>query len=212
MQSSDKSMVLAASEVELGLKSVFISWPRKGLDFIKEDWILNAGIDFNPPELTTKLKDDLGLTLKMFTSIDISNNNLESLPLILFQMPSLKTLNLSGNNINCLPIPPVHNPSDADSDNDGFSMFTQNWNCPSLETLELSKNRMTELPKNIFQMPNLNSANFSDNQITSLPFEMWLAPSLKILTLKNNRLKTLPIFAFGANSNQPKKKNKEHPK
>ena len=205
-------MVLAASEMDVGLKSVFISWPKKELDFIKEDWMLNAGINFNAPSLRPKLKNDLGLTLKMFTSIDLSSNNLESIPLILFQMPSLKTLNISENKLACLPVPALSisssNTGSINTEAESFTIFTQNWNCASLENLDLHHNNLKELPKNIFQLPNLNTANFNHNEISTLPFEMWFAPALKNLFLEHNKLKDLPVFTSGF-SNQHSKRKKD---
>ena len=201
-------MVLAASEMEHDLKSVSISWHKKNLHFIKEDWIINAGINLNSNDISvaTKLQNDMGLTLKLFTSIDLSHNSLGSPPLILFQMPSLKNLNLSKNDIKTIPASNIGD--DNIDDSNAFGMFTMNWNCPSLETLDLSNNHLKEIPKNVFEMPNLQTANFSWNQISSLPFEMWISPSLKTLLLEHNNLKTLPMLS-GTSSGTVTKKNKK---
>ena len=204
-------MVLAASEMDLGLKSISISWHKKGLDMVKEHWIIEAGLNLNPTNIVPKLRRDMGLTLKLFTSIDLSSNSLETIPLILFQMPSLRTLNLSENNLKIIP---NANPDSqheeneeetASEENDPFHMFTMNWNCPSLESLDLSHNHLQEIPKNVFEMPNLQTANFAWNQITSLPFEMWIAPSLKTLSLEHNLLKGLPMFAGSLAATKEKK-------
>lgn len=210
-QQSEHDMVLAASEMDLQLKSINVTWHKKGLDILKESWIIEAGLSLNSQDVLPKLRRDLGLTLKLFTSIDLSSNSLETIPLMLFQMPSLKSLNISENNLKTIPTdsqPEVD--EDEGEENNTFRMFTMNWNCPSLETLDLSHNHLKIIPKNIFEMPNLQTANLSWNQITSLPFEMWNAPSLKTLTLEHNLLKNLPTFP--GNSAGAKEKKSKQPK
>ncbi|XP_066912686.1 leucine-rich repeat serine/threonine-protein kinase 1-like isoform X2 [Clytia hemisphaerica] len=210
VQQSDHEMVLAASEMNLHLKSVSVSWHKKGLDLVKEEWLIEAGISLNSPNVGPKLRQDMGLTLKLFTSIDLSNNSLESVPLMLFQMPSLKNLNLSENNLSTIPtssssleaVPSIEDVTREETD--AFAMFTLNWNCPSLETLDMSHNHLKDIPKNVFEMPNLQTANFGWNKIGTLPFEMWIAPSLKTLHLEHNCLKSLPMFAGNASASEKK--------
>lgn len=211
MQQSEHDMVLAASEMDLHLKSVSISWHKKGLDTVKEDWIIEAGLALNPPEIVPKLRSDMGLTLRLFTIIDLSNNTLGAVPLVLFQMPSLKILNLSENNLKVIPTVSLEEQhgNDGEEGKDTFHMFSMNWNCPSMETLDLSHNHLKEIPKNVFEMPNLQIGNFSWNQIVSLPFEMWIAPSLKTLSLEHNLLKALPVFAGSSGVIAKEKKAKQ---
>jgi len=214
VQESELGMVLAASELDLKLKSISISWHKKGLQFIKEDWLINASLNLNSPEVHSKLRHDVGLTLKLFTCIDLSNNSLEALPLVLFQMPSLKTLNLSENSLKSIPTASIEAVNEFEvisgnqtEDTESFAMFTLNWNCPSLENLDMSHNHLKEIPKNVFEMPSLQTANFSWNQIATLPFEMWISPSLKTLVLEHNCLKELPMFA-GSKTTEKKVKSR----
>ena len=180
---------MAASEKLLDLKPVLINWSHRHLMLMMEEWLFDAGYSFNM-HVVERLNNDPGLKLKIFTSINLSNNELESIPAVLFQLPSLKCLNLSHNKLTMLPGMSEHSNETA--------KFTDNWNSPSLEELELQHNCLTIPPKVLFAMPILQSINLGNNKITSLPFDMWIAPRLKILILEHNCLNEFPCFSDGS--------------
>ena len=66
------------------------------------------------------------------------------------------------------------------------------WDCPLLEELDVQKNRLTSVPKCLFELPSLKVLNLDDNEIKKLPFEFWSAPSLKDVFLRKNKISCLP--------------------
>ena len=180
-------------------------------------WIFTTASTINP-----YYGDFAGLhpSLKTVTRVDISSNQLSKLPIVLFQMPALKTLNASENAITCLPclwlggkkeksvkhsslkvgkkpysscenIP--ENLDFEDSVHD-FNYAESGWNCPHLEDIELHHNSLTGLPTCLFELPLLKYLNVSYNDIQTLPFEMWTSPALKSLDLKGNFVRKLPVM------------------
>lgn len=189
-------IMCAASEKSYDLKPVIIQWYKRKLSVVKEEWLLNAGISCNT-KMKSKLLNDPSLRVKLFTSINLSNNDLESLPIILFQMPSLKALNVSDNKLKFLPGPVCSEDGKEISDNDQSFTLSGNWNCPSLEELDLQHNMIVDVPKHIFTMPSLRTIDLSWNYIKNMPFEMWVSPSLKTLILEHNNIQSLPAFLHG---------------
>ena len=193
----DGKIALAASEISLKLKPVSIQWSNKNIKNLQQEWLLNAGIYWNS-EASEKLKIDEGLNLKLFTSIDLSHNDIITLPVILFQLPSLRCLNLSHNKIKLLPGDDESIQTNRTSRNiEELFMdqsLTENWNCPSLVEINLQHNLLTTLPRLIFHMPSLTTVNCGHNKITHVPFDIWTSNSLKTLILDHNQLKSLTII------------------
>jgi Leucine-rich repeat (LRR) protein len=186
------------------------------LSSIHPQWVVDAAKRINPQVASGNI--GLHPVLKTITRLDISGNALNKLPLIIFQLPSLKVLNISENSINSLPT--LHNgrvrvqlgngsgnsmskkyhscdnitdrviEEEEDSD---FTYAESSWNCPHLEEIEMHHNSLTTLPTCVFELPTLRFLNAAYNDIDSLPFAMWFSPMLKTLDLKGNYLKTLPL-------------------
>lgn len=185
------------------------------LNQIHPQWIVDAAKYINPQVASGNV--GLHPVLKTITRLDISGNALNKLPLIIFQLPSLKVLNISENSLSSLPT--LHNGrrtqlgngsgnsfskkfhscdnitdrvSEEIEDSD-FNYAESSWNCPHLEEIEMHHNSLPSLPTCIFELPTLRFLNASYNDIDSLPFAMWFSPMLKTLDLKGNYLKTLPL-------------------
>lgn len=196
--------------------SVCIIWNSMKLSSIHPQWIVDAAKRINPQVAAANV--GLHPVLKTITRLDLSGNSLAKLPLIIFQLPSLRILNLSENALACLPslhngkVKPVNgngmasvnvkkyhscdNITDRIIEEEVEADFTyaeSSWNCPHLEEIEIHHNSLTTLPTCVFQLPMLKFLNVSYNDIDSLPFGMWFAPVLKTLDLKGNYLKVLPL-------------------
>ena len=184
-EDEDGKVAVAASEISLGIKPIAVNWSQRNLNTVSEEWFFDAAYCINF-HIGHRLDTDLGLKLKVFTSINLSANNLETVPIMIFQLPSLRFLYLSENKLSALP--------STSSETDDFEMMsiTDNWNSPTLEELELQNNELTQVPKVLFQMPMLHSINLTNNKLTTLPFDMWAAPRLKVLLVENNCLTYLP--------------------
>ena len=186
------------------------------LSKLEHHWILTAASTINPYD---GIVAGLHPSLKTITRVDVSSNKLSKLPIVLFQMPALKTLNASENAITGLPSlwlggkkemaqknnlkagkKPYssceniqENLAFEESEQD-FTYAESGWNCPHLEDIELHHNSLTTLPTCLFELPTLKYLNVSSNDIQTLPFEMWTAPALKTLDLKGNFVRKLPVM------------------
>ncbi|KAK7884097.1 hypothetical protein WMY93_027220 [Mugilogobius chulae] len=100
--------------------------------------------------------------LQALKVLDLSVNDLQTLPEGVSSLKELTTLNLSCNRLETLP--------------EGLSR------CPKLSTLNVSKNRLTLL----------STLLASDNLIQELSVEAHLLPALKTLDLSNNKLSEIP--------------------
>jgi len=123
---------------------VGIQWHQYGpLKILDPLWFIQASIFVNK-DTFTKLSDitisNRHLLFHCITRIDLSDNSLENLPIFLFQMYSLRILNVSNNQLGDLP---------TDSNI---------WLCHQLIELDVSYNALTSLPSAIFQLRSLQRA------------------------------------------------------
>ena len=123
---------------------VGIQWhhygPLKTLDPL---WFIQASVFVNKD--TFKQASDIKalnrhLLLHCITRVDLSDNSLECVPPFLFQMYSLRILNISNNQLGELP-------NDA-----------QTWLCHQLVELDVSHNALTYFPSAMFQLRSLQQA------------------------------------------------------
>nr|CAH7742533.1 unnamed protein product [Callosobruchus chinensis] len=168
-----------------------INWhnQRCNLTQIKRQWLIDASLHMNP-----KLKQNpsnYDVALYAVTRLDVSNNNLTSIPLAVFQLCSLRYLNVAQNKIEKLPAP-VISPTKKDSRRRSTNPDNVGYSCLVLEELYLQDNRLDHIPEAIFRLPSLVTLVVSNNKLQYLPHDMWLAPKLKELNASFNLLKELP--------------------
>lgn len=102
------------------------------------------------------------------TILDLSNQNLTSVPQITFTNTAIQELNLASNSLTgSLP---------------AEIRFLQN-----LKVLNLSNNQFTGVPAEIGQLQNLEVLDVSNNKITGLPNELGNLKNLKVLKLTGNQ-------------------------
>nr|XP_047128450.1 leucine-rich repeat serine/threonine-protein kinase 1 [Hydra vulgaris] len=189
---NEDDLNLADNECDRHFSPVTVSWKNRYIKILNEKWILNSVLSMNSHKGFTKTN-----IFQVITHINLSQNYLELVPVIIFQLPLLKKLNLSHNKLSKLPILSDDEKKNCINNSETLSM---SWNCPRLEELELQHNLLETLPKNVFEMPALQAINCGNNKISFLPFDMWIAKSLKILVLDNNCLTDLPVFDESAKS------------
>lgn len=99
--------------------------------------------------LFCQLPDFAALTC--LTSLDLSRNQLESLPMELLQLPQLRTLKLSGNRIAELPdsIEVLQGLAELDVSKNILATFSPALLNLKLQTLNISSNLITVLPEKI---------------------------------------------------------------
>ena len=106
------------------------------------------------------------------TKIDMSNNNLRSVPECFFSLTNLFHLDLSFNKLT------------------SFTPQPGRW--LQLSYLSLANNQLNSLHSEVFKLPQLRYLNATSNELRSLPRHMWIAPVLNKLILKNNQIQELP--------------------
>ncbi|XP_041363499.1 leucine-rich repeat serine/threonine-protein kinase 1-like [Gigantopelta aegis] len=174
---SDRSSSLDAEHRALfPLHSVAINWQNiGGISDIPESTLKEACYLHNPAMQRVN-----SLPLYAITKIDISKNNFEKLPLIIFELFSLCVLNASDNRIKAFP---------SEEDIESSSMV--------LEELYLNDNCLQLVPSYLFKLPKLKHLNLSKNELKDIPIDMWTAPMLVTLNLSRNKLSCLPFVSTG---------------
>lgn len=169
-----------------------INWhnQRCHLSQIRTQWLTDAALHLNP-----NLKQNprcYDIALYAITRLDLSNNSLTSIPLEVFQLYSLKYLNVAQNKIEKLPIPTDSPVKKTHRGRKTCKIEDPSYSCPVLEELYLQDNRLDNLPHVVFRLPNLVTLVVSNNKLQHLPYNMWLAPKLKELNASFNLLRDLP--------------------
>jgi len=110
-------------------------------------------------------------------SLNLSNQDLTSLPNNLLEDTSITELDISNNQIS-------------------GSLPSQIGQLKNLRTLNASNNNFTGIPAEIGQLSNLEIINFSNNQLTGLPNELGNLTNLQILDLSGNKVSEIDLEAI----------------
>ena len=156
--------------------------------------------------------------LKSLRELHLANNSLVLLPDELAELSSLEEIHLEGNLLKALPdlgalkrltvlvaydnklqVAPRGLPASLEvvdlSRNDILELTGSNiCSINALRTLDLSSNRLTELPR--FRSPHLEELAVADNRLESLS-SLEDLPELRVLDASRNQLRSLP-FSIGA--------------
>ena len=120
----------------------------------------------------TELPNELPFRLPHLSYIDLSHNQLSSLPDNFGLLFHLKTLLLRYNRLTSLP--------------DSFVCLVK------LEKLDLSHNKLRTLPQDFTKMESLAKLNISKNRLKVLPVSLGGVKTLKVLLACDNRLHDPP--------------------
>lgn len=156
------------------------------LDFLNFLQISNAKLVTLPEELgnllnlktldlhrnsIVELPTSIGL-LKQLKNLDVSGNELQLLPENLSELTLLHTLNVNCNNLTALP---------------SFSGLE------NLSRLDVSHNKLTELPQGIYELEHLAEIYASNNQIAFIDAKVSKLTTLKVLSLNANKIELIPV-------------------
>ncbi|KAG1714290.1 Leucine-rich repeat serine/threonine-protein kinase 1 [Nymphon striatum] len=170
--------------------SVMVNWHNmKCLETIREKWLVDACVHHNS-KLKLNIKNQ-SIATAALTRLDLSNNMLSHLPICIFQLRSLRTLNVAQNKIRSIPIDERSTNKKAKFSDKSLGLNT--WCCPVLEEILLQDNRLDSVPDCLFELPSLTTLDLSNNKLTVLPFKLWSAPKLRDLNLSLNMLPQLPL-------------------
>ncbi|MDE5086708.1 MAG: leucine-rich repeat domain-containing protein, partial [Trichodesmium sp. St16_bin2-tuft] len=134
--------------------------------------------------------------LEQLEILNLSSNQLTSLPESISKLSNLTVLNLSYNQLTSLPesIGELSNLTDLDlSCNQLKSLPESISELSNLTELGLSSNQLISLPESIGKLSNLTEVYLSFNQLKILPESISELPNLTKLYLNNNPLETPPI-------------------
>ena len=146
------------------LQYIFFSQPKNSQDII-------------PQRLLVKIQE---AKEKKLEELDLSSyeadrqEKLWEIPEEVFELTSLKVLNLSHNQLSYLP--------------------ESIGNLANLTTLNLSGNQILNLPKSISELANLTILDLSENKLSSLPNFLGNLANLTNLDLRGNQLADLPNY------------------
>ncbi len=159
-------------------KFASLEWANLSLTKILPGWIAGS-----LTKVTFLRSIELPRVLEYVTFVNLSNNQLQSLPVELFHLPKMSVLNLTSNQLECLPeLNQVYCSGDE----------TYRWPCHALSKVYLNKNVLRSLPEFLFQLPNLVHLDLSFNQLKELSFDLWKAPKLHTLHCTNNEIEAIP--------------------
>ena len=89
--------------------AVRIIWQKRQLPELKEKWLIDAVIRQNVAvglQRNIRIEGilDRSAAVRLITQLDLSGNNLATVPVLLFQLPLLRRLSLADNRITVLPV------------------------------------------------------------------------------------------------------------
>jgi len=151
----------------------------------------SLNISYN--QLTTLPPEITELT--NLTEIYLYGNQLTTLPPEITKLTNLTVLVLSGNQLTTLPheIAKLTNLAELYlSGNQLTSLPPEIAKLTNLTVLDLFDNQLTSLPPGIMKLTNLSRLDLSGNQLTSLPPGITKLTNLNMLDLTGNQLTTLP--------------------
>ena len=117
--------------------------------------------------------------MNSFTEIHLPENNLSFVPLIVFQLPKLKILDVSNNKLTNLPI----------SD----SLFQSGWLCTDIELINISNNKLEILPNVIWEFRKLKQLLAGHNSISKIETTRHLCETITRFDVSHNQLTNFNI-------------------
>eukprot|EP01125_Pyxidicula_operculata_P019826 TRINITY_DN7215_c0_g1_i1.p1 TRINITY_DN7215_c0_g1~~TRINITY_DN7215_c0_g1_i1.p1 ORF type:complete len:916 (-),score=159.66 TRINITY_DN7215_c0_g1_i1:120-2531(-) len=152
-------------------------------------------LDLSYNLLSGPLDSSIG-SLKSLLVLNLSNNQLTSLPESIGELNNLKQLNVSDNSLENLPIQISQLASLLDligSQNSIHHLPDDIFTGLKLTSLLLDSNQITDIPRSLSTITTLIHVSFSNNKLTSIPDDMFTSNScLTNLDLHRNQINSIP--------------------
>ena len=165
-------------------------------DFAYSDF--DHSLNFNSYEEASK---NPGSVVKL----DLSNQNLTSIPPDISKFSNLTVLDLSGNQIENTgtELKKLQNLKELQLANNKLTAFPSDLNkLEKLKSISLAGNNIVSLPTSIGEFKGLEMLFLQNNQIDKLPSDIGKLNSLRYLYLYGNKLKHLPVEICNLNELQ----------
>ena len=169
------------------LYALAIDWSGMKITDLSSSWFAGESIFF-PSSAEDEDGRDVPMTslsvqpsASMLTNVVLKENNLSLLPVELFQLPNLESLDVSSNHI---------------------TSISSNISSNSLKFLCLSNNKLIKLPVTIWYLSNLEELRVKENILQELEEKKdsvdvsKLSGSLKVVDISKNKLNVLPPFVL----------------
>ena len=147
----------------------------------------------------SQYKHHLVLTSSSLNTVSLVGNQISLLPLQLFQLPNMHSLDVSDNKIIQLPVTSSSDITDTKLD----KKMLASWSCFNLRELNISSNKLSVLPCCLWELQNLCVLDCSKNTLEKLlpenvtSFEKVYVSKLKMVNLSKNCLSgKIPDFIF----------------
>lgn len=127
-------------------------------------------------------------------TLSFKNDNLKEIPQEIGNLPSLKVLDLSGNDFTALPqsLKKLNHLEELylnDEKNLFHNQNNQSLNLPlNLRILHLENDNLKNVPKEIYELKKLEQLFLNDNNFNQIPKEMKSMKNLKQLDFHNNKI------------------------
>ena len=158
-------------------KAVSLDWSTIPLKDLEMKWVKLALVHC-PLLSQTKAEN----ALCNVTSVSLSSCSLTELPLELFKLPEVISVNVSNNMLTAVP---ALTPNCESFDESG-------WACTYLAKLDFSSNQLKVIPEFLFELPNLKVLNVSTNFIHNISMKLWIAPRLCEFRCSHNQVSFIP--------------------
>ncbi|XP_042202940.1 leucine-rich repeat-containing protein 69 [Callorhinchus milii] len=130
------------------------------------------------------------------TSLNLTNKQLQQVPIAVIKLKALRTLRISNNYLIDLPpeIKTLRELTELNLGNNAFQHVPEVlFHMISLQKLQLYGNLISEITSGLFGLENLVFLNLSQNQLRSLPEEIYRLARLEYLNVSNNELESIPV-------------------
>jgi Leucine-rich repeat (LRR) protein/GTPase SAR1 family protein len=153
----------------------------------------DAGREVAPDAKLRELPESLR-QLTHLQSLDLSNNQIESLPQWVADFGALNSLNLFKNGLSSLgPVTELKQLHWLNISGNELRLLPESIaQLENLETLELSNNNLEGLPRSLGKLNKLQTLNVSSNQIRTFPETFAEASQLSTIYISNNKLTDFP--------------------
>ena len=126
-----------------------------------------------------KLKENRGVCgweCKQLQELKLSHNMLTEIPLSVWFLPNLKTIEVTNNSLKKL------------APTKSFSTLSLT---KALIKIDVSHNRLTKIEAFVAEFPNLKTLHVCHNQLTTLPLALWASENLNELLVSHNQIANL---------------------